>query len=288
MYRPDIDKVDPPTTGAPRLMSVCFEPTNLCLARCPYCLIEHRTRERTTDHVLSVLDRLLDHGSLRIGFGGGEPLLRHDIYRLGRHVRAVGAGSLLRTSGMFRISGVDATEAFDWVDLSFDSVDPDVFRRCRPGVPQNVLMRNIQFLGRSETRVRVSILITTANRSTVEDTLRWLADAGIIEVRFQRLVRRGRARKSYRRLKPASDDEHNTMQTSLLTARSLGMSAVELNTISNTTICVVKADGRVFVGSPEGLVHRGSAFDSTTLDQVAAEIWKAQHLAYSTTTMNGN
>jgi len=178
-YVPELDRIRLPQASLARVLSVCFEPTNRCPGKCPYCLIEEHDDDQIAEVLRLVIDRLLDHGTLRVGFGGGEPLVRGEVFQLGARVRERGAGALLRTSGMFPLDASGTRESFDWVDLSLDSSDPDIFRRCRPGVPFDVLVGNIGRLIGAGVRARVSILVTSRNVATIGQTVRWLAAQGV-------------------------------------------------------------------------------------------------------------
>ncbi|MEU4762327.1 radical SAM protein [Actinosynnema sp. NPDC023794] len=265
----------------PRVLSVCFEPTNKCPGKCPYCLIEDHDQDWPTEVLRSVLAALLRHGTMRFGFGGGEPLLRPDLNELASYVRRHGGGTLLRTSGMFPMVAAETREAFDWVDLSFDTVDPDVFRKCRPGVPYEVLVENLGNLVRSACRVRVSVLITSRNLPSVERTVRYLADVGVRHVRLQRLVRRGQAKTTWRSLVVEPQVVDEVMAETIGLSGELGIDIRELRTVANTTLCIVKGDGRFYSGEPDGITRRGSVFNVAELQGVAERLFEAQADAYA-------
>lgn len=264
----------------PTVMSVCFEPTNRCPGRCPYCLIEKHQRQLDTAALLDVLDALLAHGTVRFGFGGGEPLLRADMFGLGRAVRHRGGGALLRTSGMFPVDREEAETAFDWIDISLDSVDEAVFRRCRPGVPYSAVTGNITELAVTG-RVRVSILLTAQNASSVGATIAWLADAGVSKVRIQRLVRRGRALRHWNDMALDGALEDELVDRALAAGPRLGIEVAELTTISALTLCIVKADGSLYTGDPSGITSAGSVYRADDLAAVARRLSPAQTTAYA-------
>jgi len=63
--------------------SVMFELTYECNFDCIHCYVRgsrKEKRELNTKEVFSVLDELKKMGIFRIGFTGGEPLLRKDIF----------------------------------------------------------------------------------------------------------------------------------------------------------------------------------------------------------------
>jgi hypothetical protein len=89
-YVPELDRIRLPQASVARVLSVCFEPTNQCPGKFPYCLIEKHDDDQTAEVLRLVIDRLLDHGTLRVGFGGGEPLVRGRGSRHRGHDRRLG------------------------------------------------------------------------------------------------------------------------------------------------------------------------------------------------------
>lgn len=274
-YDADLDQVKS-QTHPKQVISVCYEPTNSCPGKCPYCLIENHQDERIEDRDLHVIKHISNAWVRRVGFGGGEPLLRPEIYRQAEYLKAAGVGTLLRTSGMFPIDR-SSTSVFDWVDLSLDSVDENVFKRCRPGVPLDVLLGNIKALINHGVRTRVSILLTTRNRNTLAQTVDWLADAGVRHIRTQRLVRRGKADRTWNRLKLSSEQEEGALDLVHTRAQKAGVDARELRTVGSQTLCIVKSSGDVFSASATGTDRVGhvcnegweSAINIQTLDSQA-------------------
>jgi MoaA/NifB/PqqE/SkfB family radical SAM enzyme len=263
----------------PRLLSVCFEPTNRCAGRCPYCLIEGHQRDAPTEGLVRAIATLLDSGTMRIGFGGGEPLVRNDIYQLGEMVRARNAGSLLRTSAMYWIDAARAATAFDWIDISFDSLNPDVFRRCRPGVPYEIITGNIINLS-PRTRVRASILVTAINFDDVLETISWLADAGVRAVRMQTLVARGRARRLWSELTIPDGIVAARITDAMEHGRTIGLEVFELKSINSTTLAIVKADGSLYSATPNGLRPAGSIYSAEERQALAVKLENAQRGIY--------
>lgn len=276
-YNADEDKI----TGIPdkpTLLSVCFEPTNRCPGRCPYCLIERHQQDHSTSDLTQLLSELIATGTMRIGFGGGEPMLRADIFELGQLVRREFRGSLLRTSGMFPMDSSAAT-SFDWIDVSFDSCRREIFERCRPGVPYDVLTANIEQLAGS-TRLRASILITSINYNDVLDTVRWLSDVGVRAVRLQRLVRRGRAVRNWLDLAVPDREVEQRIRQAVALGEELKTKVFELKSIGKTTLAIVKADGSIYAATPGGLRQMGSAFSTADREDLAVMLADAQMNTY--------
>lgn len=69
-----------------RFLALHFEMTNKCNLRCKHCYnikyLESGQKDLTTDEIKSVIDKSIELGVKDIGFSGGEPFMREDIYEL--------------------------------------------------------------------------------------------------------------------------------------------------------------------------------------------------------------
>ncbi|MCW2307384.1 radical SAM protein [Rhodobium gokarnense] len=271
IYDPELDivKIDTKKEHNP-LISVCFEPTNRCQGMCPYCLIERHKPDIALDKAITYVDLLNQLGTRRIGWGGGEPLLFPGIYDLGTYARGLNMGSLLRTSGTFTIDASEAISAFDWVDVSLDSIDPNVFSQCRPGVSFEKLIYNIVSLS-PILRVRVSILLTSVNKNSLFETIKWASATGVRCVRIQTLVPRGRAKSRYGQLSVDPSIEHKLIEEAINYAESLSLPCYELKSVSKGLIAILKPNGDIYSGDPAGIVKLGNLED----DQISILIANA-------------
>lgn len=80
---------------------VMFELTYKCNFRCIHCYVspDKKQKELTTEEVFLILDQLKDAGTFHIGFTGGEPLLRRDIFKILDHAKICGFRISLLTNG---------------------------------------------------------------------------------------------------------------------------------------------------------------------------------------------
>lgn len=78
-----------------------FELTYNCNFRCIHCYISpnKKKKELTTKQVFSILSQLRDAGCFHIGFTGGEPLLREDIFEILEYAKICGFRISLLTNG---------------------------------------------------------------------------------------------------------------------------------------------------------------------------------------------
>lgn len=87
-------------TGRPAPLNAMIALTSRCNSRCAYCDIwTHEQAEMSTDALLSLIDQLAARGTRRVGFWGGEPLVRTDIAQLIARCRQRGIWVTLDTNG---------------------------------------------------------------------------------------------------------------------------------------------------------------------------------------------
>ena len=79
---------------------VMFELTYRCNFRCLHCYLSpDKKKELNTKEVFLVLDQLKDAGTFHIGFTGGEPFLRRDLFQILDHAKKCGFRISLLTNG---------------------------------------------------------------------------------------------------------------------------------------------------------------------------------------------
>ncbi|MCK4307999.1 radical SAM protein [candidate division WOR-3 bacterium] len=113
--------------------SIMFELTYRCNFRCPHCYIQgsHKDKkELNTKKIFSILDQLKDMEVYNIGFTGGEPLIREDIFdilsygnRCGFKFDILSNGYLIDERIADRLGEVNVNK----VDITFNAITPQVF-----------------------------------------------------------------------------------------------------------------------------------------------------------------
>jgi MoaA/NifB/PqqE/SkfB family radical SAM enzyme len=102
-------------------VNVMFSVTNRCQSRCKYCAIpSRRQRELTTQEIFSLIDQLAEAGTQRIGFWGGEPLVRPDIGKLVDYAKQKGMFTTLDSNGYLVPQKIDQLKNLDILILSID------------------------------------------------------------------------------------------------------------------------------------------------------------------------
>ncbi len=105
-------------------MRVIFELTYRCHFRCRHCYVpasyQKKARvELTTKEVFSILDQLKDLGCFYLGFTGGEPFLREDIFKILWYAKKKGFQIIIYTNG----SLIDKAKAEELKQLNPNKVD---------------------------------------------------------------------------------------------------------------------------------------------------------------------
>jgi radical SAM protein with 4Fe4S-binding SPASM domain len=77
-----------------------FDITNRCNLSCLHCYSSEQREELTTTDVYHVLDKLSTAGVGMIDFGGGEPLLRTDIFDILTYSKHLGLYTSISTNGI--------------------------------------------------------------------------------------------------------------------------------------------------------------------------------------------
>ncbi len=173
-----------------------------CNLRCRMCRLPDRGRllrqecgtPLSTGGMKAVIDGFADLGTLGVGFTGGEPLLRQDLFPLLRHARDRGMLTHLNTNGTL----MDDTAARGILDAGVDSLNvsldgatgrthdrirgvPGAFDRTVEAIRRIVRMRDET---RSPLRLKIVSVLSVENVGEAGDFLRTAAALGVDCVEF--------------------------------------------------------------------------------------------------------
>lgn len=102
--------------GTPCWTAVTLLVTFRCNCRCVYCdFPRHAGSELSTESCLRLLQGLRRAGTVRLGFSGGEPLLRPDLPELLREAHRLGFVVSLTTNGLLLPDGLDLLRSVDYL-----------------------------------------------------------------------------------------------------------------------------------------------------------------------------
>lgn len=181
------------TDGFGRTISyVRLSVTDRCDLRCTYCMSEHpaflpRRDLLSFEEMEHLALFLVGHGVERLRITGGEPLVRKGVedflIRLGAQGRAAGLKELtLTTNGTQLKAAVPAlVEAgIRRINVSCDSLDPDVFRRVTRGGDLAKVLEGVEAAQEAGLQVKLNVVaLQQDNRTHIPDLIRFAHGCGM-------------------------------------------------------------------------------------------------------------
>lgn len=151
--------------------------------------------ELETHEVIDMLDQFAECGVVDLAISGGEPLLRHDLFRVIDHAKQLGLsvgvgsnGGKLSRQQARSLSSLD----LDRFQVSLDGVGAEHDRlRCWPGLFERAL-HTIALAQNEGLRVHVCFTITRFNVNEIEDMAALVKAHGVRRLNLSRFVATGR------------------------------------------------------------------------------------------------
>ncbi|MDD5070849.1 MAG: radical SAM protein [Candidatus Omnitrophica bacterium] len=167
--------------------TIMFELTYGCNFNCPHCYLGHqkngKKRELNTEEIKKILDQLAELGVYRIGFTGGEPLTRPDIFEILSYANKKGFCFGLLSNGYL----IDAKTAdklkkvnVDKLDITFNSMCEKTFSALS-GVKNGYgrVFSAVNLLIRRQMQVSIKSTVTSINQNEIEKISAFARDKGI-------------------------------------------------------------------------------------------------------------
>ncbi len=200
----DFGEVEPFSHEPPAPYRVDLALTYRCNNACSHCYVppERRewdaTREIDTNKWKLVLDRLLDLAIPHVTFTGGEPTLRDDLVDLVKYSEDIGIIAGLVTNGRRLTKALvnDLVNAgLDYVQITLESHLPEIHDQMVgvPGAWQETTAGLKHFIA-TDIYTLTNTTLTQQNRSTIIDTIAYLAKLGQKEFAMNGLIYSGSGR----------------------------------------------------------------------------------------------
>lgn len=263
-----------------RFFSVCLELSDRCKVGCPYCLLEEKKEEVSKEQMLNIISVLDVYGVLRYTIGGGEPLDIPYVYDIGKFVKNLNHEVLLRTSACNYIDCKEVEQAFDIVDISIDSYKKETMKICKPNINSDVILDNIKKLSQSHVECRCNILVTQYNYHDIIPTIIWLAENNIRNIRIQKLVQRGKAKAIYNYIYVSDENYSDLLEKAYEKCAKLNINIEEVKSVNSQTLCIVKPNGELYVGTPTHLIQLGDVFNIANLNIASSMVYANQKNIY--------
>jgi len=158
--------------GTPVPVAMTIALTYRCNLRCRYCQIwKEAGAEMSTGQVISAMDELSDAGMARLGFTGGEPLLREDIGTLVTHAKDRGLFTSIFTNGALVDGHLETLSKLDVVLMSLDG-PREVHDAMRGEGAWDKAMHALSVLSDAGVKVWTNTVVTNRNVDVVD----WVLD----------------------------------------------------------------------------------------------------------------
>lgn len=179
---------------------VFFDVTNRCNINCEHCFTSAKSNSSINEmniyQIKDMFTQLAGMNVKRIALGGGEPLVRKDIYEiikygtdLGIRIHMSSNGLLLNEENIIKLkeSGIDS------IQISIDSSKNDIhdkFRGC-PGLFDKCL-EAIKLIQKYKIPLIISTTISKININEIDEIIKFIKGLGVKMHRFIRFVPVGR------------------------------------------------------------------------------------------------
>lgn len=147
-------------------VNVMWRITNQCNSHCSYCGIwKKKQKELTTAQILKIMEEMKGLGTQRIGFVGGEALLRKDFGKILGRARQHGFYTTLVSNGCLVPDNMPVLRKLDCLVISFDGRKKNHDRGRMKGSYENVIRA---FGACKNNKIRV-LTNTVLNRHNLKD-----------------------------------------------------------------------------------------------------------------------
>ncbi len=173
--------------------------TNRCDAGCPGCYTQAvpDAAEPTTEALSHALRRMADAGVFHVALGGGEALLRPDLFRLAALARDLGMVPNLTTSGLGLTDALaERCQVFGRVHVSLDGLG-ETYLRSRGYAGDEVALRALRRLAGAGVACGVNYVLDRRTWDDLDATVRAVANAGGDEMELLRFKPAGRGAAIY-------------------------------------------------------------------------------------------
>jgi len=154
--------------------------TYVCNMDCKYCNIKKSSEdELDLIQIKRIINELSPLGCVRIGFTGGEPLLRNDILEILEYANSMNINTSVSTNGS--IYNEDVFNEVDHIMLSVDGLHEN-YNATRNGNDFSNIERIIK--SRFHHKIVLNTVIYKGNCSKIEDLVKY-ARSNRIKIKFQ-------------------------------------------------------------------------------------------------------
>jgi radical SAM protein with 4Fe4S-binding SPASM domain len=178
---------------------VYFEITNRCNLACKHCYSRSSPLEKDVldkDTIKRFIDECAAHGLEFLSIGGGEPLLRADLYELVKYIINKDIEVEISTNGLLITEDVARklkSANLQFIQVSLDAADSETFFNIRGSREFNKVLESIKILSKYFI-VTVSCTLNKYNQNQLEEIIKLSVKSNAKYFRITKLMEAGRGK----------------------------------------------------------------------------------------------
>lgn len=173
--------------------------TERCPAGCPGCYVDAtpRSAEPTTAELTDILAQLADWGVFHVALGGGESMLREDLFAIAKVARDGGMVPNLTTSGIAMTpTNAENCRVFGQVNISLDGVG-ETYRLSRGYDGERLALDALRMLRDAGVESGINVVVSRVNVDHLDAIVAAAVAAGAREIELLRYKPAGRGALQY-------------------------------------------------------------------------------------------
>ena len=168
--------------------------TGFCNMKCRHCFMSAPNRKHgnpSHEELMNIVDQLSECGIAEVGITGGEPLIRPDFWQIVDalkekkiHIDVIYTNGLLVNDRF--IEEYQKRNLRAGVQMSFDGFGMHDWLRGVEGAEEAV-KRAFALLQKNHIRTSAAMCLHRKNAHTIRETVRWLAEHGVLSLKINRI-----------------------------------------------------------------------------------------------------
>lgn len=222
--------------------------TNNCNLNCLHCRVLDNHKETNVlynlnfEDIKKLLMQLKKWGSIEwISIGGGEPLLRKDLFDIISLSKKLGFKTLLVTNGTLVdkniVEKLEKAE-LNRVQISIDGMKKTTHEKIRGKNTFDMAVNSVNYFLKSKIETTIRMVITKINYKETEDFIKYFASKGVPSISIRRFVPVGNSSKNFKELYLDSKVYYNILKKAILIGEKLNVKIAS----GDPLLSIVKTD----------------------------------------------
>jgi len=182
----------------PFAVTVEMDLCGFCNHSCSFCMFadKHTKDMITYDEAVSIINQIHVMGAKSIVFtGGGEPTLNPNIEEIANYAHSLGLQIALVTNGSMLDRVIDIGEKFEWVRVSMDASNADMYSEIRsvPASEFGKVISNLAWFKRwmPYTTLGIAYMVFDKTKDSLDEAISIANQIGVDYIQFRPLLEDG-------------------------------------------------------------------------------------------------